>query len=267
MLTIATLLISAVIQGSPCGAAPAAPTADQLNSANSAAQFVAMSKLSDGTAVPAAAVLPAMANTPAVMKYMREHYPEDMRMDSVQRAPAVFWMCVDTAGIASNVKMIGTAGAPTLDSLAAQLITMARFSSATVDGKKVAVWLPYPLQLSPMGIVGDAKPTSKELSKQPVYTPYDVAPQLMNGQQVAIEMMGGYPPSLKSSGVSGLVVMWLFVDEKGGVKNATIKQSSGQKQLDDFATGLASMMRFSPATKGGVKVPVWIALPLRMRPS
>ena len=265
MLTFAVLL-TAIVQGSPCGASvPAAPALDQARSASAMADVVALSKLSDGTAAPATLKLPTLSNASAISKYMREHYPDAFRMDSTTHDMAMFWACVDSTGAVVSPAMLGGTGAAPLDTFALQLVSMAHFNPATVDGKAVAVWVPYPVQVSPLGIVGAAKPTSKELSKQPVFTPYDVKPQLTNARDIAQEMVQSYPPRLKSAGTSGVTEMWVFVDEKGSVKNALVKQTSGNRELDDFALGLTSLMRFTPATRNNVPVAVWTILPLRLR--
>jgi TonB family protein len=57
-------------------------------------------------------------------------------------------------------------------------------------------------------------------------------------------------------------MMWVFIDQAGGVKKVLVKESSGMVPLDSAAVKVTSAMRFSPAQNRDIKVPVWVALPI-----
>lgn len=58
-----------------------------------------------------------------------------------------------------------------------------------------------------------------------------------------------YPLFAVRMGFEGKVLLNLFIDEKGIVKNISIKKSSGHKLLDDAAIEAAYKWRFKPASK------------------
>ena len=61
----------------------------------------------------------------------------------------------------------------------------------------------------------------------------DVAPTLMNGDEVRSLLDHLYPDSLKKEGVGGRVVLWMQVNELGEVSETKIQMSSGSEVLDD----------------------------------
>lgn len=71
-----------------------------------------------------------------------------------------------------------------------------------------------------------------------------------------------YPTALKSAGIGGEVLMWVWVDADGAPGNALINVSSGYQQLDETALAIAAQMRFSPAMLRDQPIGVWIAQPI-----
>ncbi len=109
----------------------------------------------------------------------------------------------------------------------------------------------------------DAKVTTEDISAAPAFTPYTVAPTLRNRAEVARLLERLYPPLMRDAGVGGVVMMWVFIDQNGGVKKVLVKESSGMMPLDSAAVKVSSAMRFSPAQNRDIKVPVWVALPIQ----
>lgn len=101
-----------------------------------------------------------------------------------------------------------------------------------------------------------------DISDAPVFTPYDVKPELRNRAAVSAALRRFYPPLLRDAGVGGTVNVWFFIDEEGRVQNTRIQQSSGHKSLDDAALRVAELMEFSPALNRERRVKVWVALPI-----
>jgi protein TonB len=100
------------------------------------------------------------------------------------------------------------------------------------------------------------------LADQPVFTPYEVAPELRNAAEVIRVLEREYPAMLRDAGVGGTVVVHFFINEQGIVQNARIDQSSGQTQLDEAALRAALQFRFSPAMNRDAAVPVWVSIPV-----
>jgi len=107
--------------------------------------------------------------------------------------------------------------------------------------------------------------TGPDISAAPVPTPFTVAPELRNRDEVRRALERFYPPFLRDAGIGGTVLVWFFIDETGKVRNHLIKESSGHKALDEAALKVAEIMQFSPALNRDKKVPVWVALPIDFR--
>jgi len=89
-----------------------------------------------------------------------------------------------------------------------------------------------------------------------------VMPALLNTRDVQRALERAYPVFLKEAGIGGRAHLWLFIDENGRVVRAELKQSSGQRALDDVALSVAPMMRFSPAMNRDQRVKVMVHVPL-----
>jgi periplasmic protein TonB len=101
-----------------------------------------------------------------------------------------------------------------------------------------------------------------DIAAAPTFTPYTVAPRLLNVDEVQRELVRQYPALLRDAGIGGRVTVYFFIDEEGQVKDRRIDQSSGQQALDDAALAVASVYRFSAAMNRDKKVPVWVSFPI-----
>ncbi len=101
-----------------------------------------------------------------------------------------------------------------------------------------------------------------DLSSQPTFTPYTVAPDLINRNDVGRALEREYPPLLRDAGIGGTARIWFFIDEEGRVQDTRVQDSSGHTQLDEAALRVADLMRFTPALNRDKKVPVWVAFPI-----
>ncbi|MEN8375781.1 MAG: energy transducer TonB [Gemmatimonadota bacterium] len=105
-------------------------------------------------------------------------------------------------------------------------------------------------------------PGEGDISDAPVYTPFEVAPELKNRGDVTRALKRYYPPMLKDAGIGGTTNVWFFIDEGGRVQRTQVNKSSGQKQLDEAALRVADLMQFSPALNRDQKVSVWVSIPI-----
>jgi len=103
---------------------------------------------------------------------------------------------------------------------------------------------------------------ASDISAAPTFTPYTVAPRILNVDEVQRAMVREYPALLRDAGIGGTVRVWFFIDEEGRVGDRRIEQSSGHQALDDVALAVAEVYRFSAAMNRDARVPVWVVFPI-----
>lgn len=101
-----------------------------------------------------------------------------------------------------------------------------------------------------------------DISSAPTFTPFTVAPEIQNRNEVIRAMEREYPPLLRDAGIGGTVRVYFFIDENGQVQDTRIDQSSGHQALDQAALNVAGVYRFSPALNRDQRVPVWVSFPI-----
>lgn len=74
-----------------------------------------------------------------------------------------------------------------------------------------------------------------------------------------------YPEIAYGSGVEGDVVLLVYVDERGDVRNAVVQSSPGLPALEEAAKEAAYKCKFEPAGQQGVAVGVWYSLVMEFR--
>jgi TonB family protein len=104
--------------------------------------------------------------------------------------------------------------------------------------------------------------TTRDLAEAPTFTPFTLAPQILNRDEVIDAMRANYPVLLKASGVGGVVRVFFFIDAEGHVQSTRVDQSSGYELLDAAALAVADTYRFSPAVNRDTPVPVWVSFPI-----
>ena len=102
----------------------------------------------------------------------------------------------------------------------------------------------------------------RDISETPTFTPFTVAPEILNREEIVEEMEKNYPPLLKSAGIGGIVHVYFYIDAEGRVQTTRVNRSSGYQQLDQAALELAGLYRFSPALNRDTRVPVWVSFPV-----
>ena len=96
----------------------------------------------------------------------------------------------------------------------------------------------------------------------PTFTPFTVAPSILNREEVVEAMREAYPPLLKDAGVGGTARIYFFIEADGAVSRTIIDQSSGHPALDEAAIAVAEVYRFTPARLREEPVPVWVSFPI-----
>lgn len=106
-------------------------------------------------------------------------------------------------------------------------------------------------------------PAGVDMAEQPSFTPYEVRPELKNASEIQRLLERGYPMKYREAGIGGLVVLWVFIDEGGQVRNTRVVQGTGYPELDELAQQvLREAGQFSPAYNRDQRVRVWIQIPL-----
>ena len=74
-----------------------------------------------------------------------------------------------------------------------------------------------------------------------------------------------YPEIAQEAGIEGTVVVQVFVDAKGRVKETVILKGIPNTGLDEAATEAIRLVRFKPAKQRERAVGVWISIPVNFR--
>jgi protein TonB len=101
-----------------------------------------------------------------------------------------------------------------------------------------------------------------DISSQPTFTPYEVAPEIRNRGEIQQALTREYPATLRDAGIGGRVLLHFFIDEKGVLDNVIVAESSGFEALDEAAMRVARVFEFTPALNQGEQVAVWIQVPI-----
>jgi len=101
---------------------------------------------------------------------------------------------------------------------------------------------------------------------EPTFTPFTVAPEILNREEVIQAMAAQYPPLLRDAGIGGTVRVYFLIDDTGAVIETRLDASSGHEALDQAALAVASVYRFAPALNRDQRVPVWVSFPITFQP-
>ena len=91
------------------------------------------------------------------------------------------------------------------------------------------------------------------------FIPYDDPPQPLS------EIRPVYPEIAQEAGIEGTVVVQVFVDKKGRVKDTVILKGIPNTGLDEAAISAIRKTRFKPAKQRERPVGVWISIPVNFR--
>jgi TonB family protein len=105
----------------------------------------------------------------------------------------------------------------------------------------------------------------RDIGGTPIFTPFTVAPTLLNRNVVGAALEREYPALLRDAGVGGRAIVWIKIDERGVLQDVQVNQSSGHPALDAAAIRVARTMEFSPALNRDEIVPVWVSIPIQFQ--
>lgn len=199
------------------------------------------------------------------------NYPPLLR-DAGIGGQARVWMFVDATGTVTALRLDGTSGHQALDDAALRVVPLYRFTPAKNGDEPVGVWVAIPVTFGTPP--SSEPPFGAELRREipgggvqdlragPTFTPFTVAPSLLNREEVGRSMTAEYPEEFRSAGVGGTVRVFFLIDADGNVARAVVDQSSGTPALDEAALRVAAVYRFKPALNRDTPVPVWVSFPI-----
>jgi periplasmic protein TonB len=222
--------------------------------------------MSAAEAVPALEILEETANERLKRTFSSWFWGSMIAATVVHFGAFAYWPELSAADISFNTEELEAIELPPEIEIPPPPKTIARPATpviAAADINEDITIAPTTFQDNP---VEDLPPppsdVQTDISAAPTFTPFTVAPTILNRDEVVREMTRQYPALLRDAGIGGTVKVYFFIDEDGQVKDRRIDQSSGQQALDDAALAVASVYRFSPALNRDKKVPVWVSFPI-----
>ncbi|MCY3612341.1 MAG: M56 family metallopeptidase [Gemmatimonadetes bacterium] len=242
-------------------------------------------------------VMPDYVNAAEIQRALQREYPPLLR-DAGIGGTAIVWFFIDETGTVRNQVIQESSGHAALDEAALRVAPVFRFTPALNRDRAVPVWVQLPITFTTeseaesadaeaarraaaerMAVVeearrlvaeraaaaaeaGEAGGTEVDISAAPVFTPYTVKPDYVNGAEVMRALEREYPPLLRDAGIGGTTLVWFFIDETGVVQGQEVQTSSGHEALDQAALRVAPVFRFTPALNQDKPVPVWVQLPI-----
>jgi len=217
---------------------------------------------------------PRVLNVPEVMAAVEASYPPLLK-DAGVVGVAQVWMFIDTQGVVTDVRINRSSGHAPLDDAALKVAGKFRFEPALNGETPVDVWVSFPIAFGDPrqpgmiqlgreeeGVAAPPPPTKEQLAAAPTFTPFTVAPSIVNRDEVVAAMQENYPRELRDAGVGGTVRVYFFINEEGTVERTLVDRGSGHPLIDDAALKVAKVYRFSPALNRDRKVPVWVSFPI-----
>lgn len=92
----------------------------------------------------------------------------------------------------------------------------------------------------------------------PTFIARDVEPTLKNSKDVRRVMRRVYPSGYRDTGIQATTIMWVYVEPDGTVGARQVLKTSGYEVFDQAAGTLVDAMEFTPATRDGEPLGVWI---------
>ena len=114
----------------------------------------------------------------------------------------------------------------------------------------------------PPPVIRDETP---DLSRFVRYSRNMSRPRISNMSEVDDFLRDRYQPLAEATGLRGEVLVYFWIDERGGVEKALIYNTSGSLDLDHLAVQLTDIVRFSPARHSGKPVAVRVMMPIVFR--
>jgi protein TonB len=174
---------------------------------------------------------------------------------------------IDTAAISTSTAAIDSTYTAAIDTSTAVPVTesVAPPPTETVAPKVIAkpkVVPPKPPKPKKEKVVVAPPPPEREEPKAPAVSEGDLVSLNDSGVHAPQPRQltdAKYPVRARMAGTRGTVRLSLLIGIDGHVENVRVSQSSGSDLLDNSAKLAAKSSTYTPATKDGVRVRVWIS--------
>jgi protein TonB len=93
---------------------------------------------------------------------------------------------------------------------------------------------------------------------------YDEPPEPIGGYAAIVEKLV-YPPIAREADIEGTIILRVFVNAKGFVKDVVVQKSLPGTGFDEAAAKAVKQVRFKPARQRDRALGVWIAIPISFR--
>ena len=107
--------------------------------------------------------------------------------------------------------------------------------------------------------IADAKRIPDDVVPDRKFIPYDTMPKPLT------PIIPKYPEVAQEAGIEGTVIVQVFVDYKGRVKETIILKGIPNTGFDDAAIAAIRETRFEPAKQRERPLGVWISIPVKFR--
>ena len=221
---------------------------------------------------------PELTNRSEVGRALQRAYPDELR-DAGIGGTVLVHVFVDDEGTVRNVQVAEPSGHERLDRAAERVALEFSFSPAMNQGERVPVWIQLPVTFQADEGAADDRVSPADSDQveerprdlpqperagddEPAFTPFTVAPEVQNRDEVSRALEAAYPDELRNAGIGGTAIVHLFIDEEGEVRNVVLSESSGHEDLDRAAQRVALEFDFTPALNRDERVAVWIQLPI-----
>ena len=210
-------------------------------------------------------VAPQVQNRADVGRALEQEYPSELREAGIGGTVLVFFYLNDEGGV-ERVRLHESSGFAALDEAGLRVAETFEFSPAFNRDQRVPVWIQIPITFTTReGSTAaplPAPPTDTAEVEGPRFTPFTVAPEVLNRAEVVQALQSEYPEALREAGIGGTALLYFFIDQEGVVSDVRMHERSGHAALDEAALRVARVFRFSPAMNRDQAVPVWIQIPL-----
>ena len=95
----------------------------------------------------------------------------------------------------------------------------------------------------------------------PVFVAFEEPPQPVGGTS-AIQANLEYPEVARRAGIEGMVVLYVFIDERGRVGDIKVMKSLSLSTMHEAAIEAVKKVRWKPATNRDKAVAVWYSVPV-----
>lgn len=151
---------------------------------------------------------------------------------------------------------------PLLDKAALDAVREVNFTPGYHEGKAVKTQIIIPIVFK---LNGDSKKDGTSLNKKSgeYYLEVDEMPAIIGGMNAVMQKVV-YPESERKAGQQGLVVVQIYIDEKGNIEKKEIAKGVNP-ELDKAALNAFNDIKFTPGKADGNPVKVTLAVPVRFK--